>query len=390
MFKCDTDVVRLRSRSGMKWQLYDSDVLPAWVADMDFDIAEPIHNALERHLQNNDLGYPKGSLTVASGLHELFTSRVKSRFGWTVEREQVEILNDVVQGIYLAVQALTEPHEGVVIQTPIYPPFLHAVAETHRHGVLCPLEVGELRYEIDFDQLEADLNPQTRMLLFCNPHNPTGRVFDRGELERIAEIACRHDLLIVSDEIHADLILGEGPHIPIAALDPEIAERTVTLMSASKAFNIAGLCIAFAVFGGSELQKNFNIIPRHTRGGVNTLSAAAVRAAWTESQPWLDGAKKYLRRNRDHVFEHCRSHWHGVQHFAPEATYLAWFDMRSLDLKPSPFEFFLKHSRVAVMDGELFGDIGRGYVRLNFATSEAMLDQILIRMTEAMYSQRLV
>ena len=209
MFTGDIDVTRLRSRSGLKWQLYDSDVLPAWVADMDFDIAQPIQTALERQLSNNDLGYPKGSLTPASGLHELFVNRVQSRFGWVIAHEQVEILNDVVQGIYLAIQALTESDEGVVIQTPIYPPFLHAVDETLRRDVLCPLEVGAVRYEIDFDRLEAALDPRTRMLLFCNPHNPTGRVFDQTELERIAEIACRHDLLIVSDEIHADLILGD-------------------------------------------------------------------------------------------------------------------------------------------------------------------------------------
>ena len=382
MFHDDINITRLRRRTGEKWQHYDDDILPAWVADMDFDVAPPIRAALQRRLGNDDLGYPL--LKRRSGLHELFVERVAARFDWQVEPDQVEILNDVVQGIYICLQTMSAPGEGAVIQTPIYPPFLHAVDLTGRRGVICPLQAGDTRFEIDFDQLETSIDRTTRLLLFCNPHNPIGRVFDHGELERIAEIACQHDLVIVSDEIHADLVLADQPHIPIATLGPEVAARTVTLMSASKAFNIAGLCIAFAAIGDASLQQRFNTMPSHTRGGFNTLSMAAVRAAWTESQPWLTDALRYLSANRDYVADYCDTHWPDVVHLPPQATYLAWLDMRPLELTPCPYEFFLDKARIALSDGKAFGDVGEGYVRLNFATSRTLLDQILNRMDDAL------
>ena len=384
MFHDDIDLARLRRGTGEKWNHYADDVLPAWVADMDFDVAPPIRAALQQHLTDDDLGYPM--LKRRSGLHEMFVERVASRFDWDIKSDQVEILNDVMQGIYICLQTMSAHGEGVVIQTPIYPPFLHATALTNRCGILCPLEPGTTRFEIDFDRLQSALDRTTRLLLFCNPHNPTGRAFDREELERIAAIACRHDLVIVSDEIHADLVLNDSGHIPIATLGPEVAARTVTLMSASKAFNIAGLCIAFAVIGDVALRERFNSMPPHTRGGFNTLSMAAVRAAWTESQSWLDEALIYLRANRDHVAQYCRTHWPDIVHLPPEATYLAWLDMRGLDLTPSPYAFFLNEARVALSDGKAFGDVGAGYVRLNFATSRTLLDQILGRMSAALGS----
>ncbi|MEE2981759.1 MAG: PatB family C-S lyase [Pseudomonadota bacterium] len=382
MFHADTNESKLRRRTGEKWKHYPADVLPAWVADMDFEIAPPIRAALDERLANVDLGYPM--LERRSGLHEMFAERIASRFGWQIDPVVVEVLNDVVQGIYMCLQTLSAEGEGAVIQTPIYPPFLRAVDLTRRRGILCPLEAGKSRFEIDFDRLESALDSSTRLILLCNPHNPTGRAFDREELERLAAIACRHDLVIVADEIHADLVLDDRPHIPIATLDAEVAQRTVTLMSASKAFNIAGLCLAFAVIENDALRRRFKAMPPHTRGGLNTLSMAAVRAAWTQSQPWLDEALNYLRDNRDHFADYCRAQWPDIVHFPPEATYLAWLDMRALTLKPSPYEFFLEKARVALSDGRRFGEAGTGFVRLNFATSQALLDEILERMNEAL------
>lgn len=382
MFSADIDEARLRRRSGEKWRLYSADVLAAWVADMDFDVAPPIHAALAAQLGHRDLGYPLNQRRA--GLHEVFVERVAARFGWHIEPESVVVLNDVVQGIYICLQTMSEPGEGAVIQTPIYPPFLRAARETGRRGVLCPLAADVTGYTIDFDALEASLAPDVRLLLLCNPHNPTGRAFTRPELERLAELACRHDLVIVSDEIHADLVLDDRPHLPIASLDPDVASRTVTLMSASKAFNIAGLCIAFATFGSHALRQRFERLPSHTRGGTNTLSVAAVRAAWGESQPWLDGALAHLRANRDHVARFVREHWPDIVHFPPEATYLAWLDCRALGLEDSPHRFFLERARVALSDGAAFGAPGEGHARLNFATSRPLLDEILARMDAAL------
>ncbi len=373
---------RLRLRRGQKWSLYPVDVLPAWVADMDFEVAEPIRAALAERLANNDLGYPLAP--ARTELPAMFAARVATRFDWHIDPAEVVVLSDVVQGLYVGLETLSAPGDGVLIQTPIYPPFLHAAAETGRRAVLCPLVAGATHYEIDFDALEAAVDTGTRVLMLCNPHNPSGRAFTRDELSGLAALALRHDLIVISDEIHAELMLNGERHIPIASLSPEIAARTVTLMSASKAFNIAGLCMAFAHFGSPALRERFEALPAHTRGGTNTLAIAAVEAAWNAGQPWLDEVIDYLRGNRDHVAAHCREQWPAVRHFAPQATYLAWLDMRALGLPGKPQEFFLKQARVALSDGRAFGEEGEGFVRLNFATSRVILDAVLARMDAAL------
>jgi cystathionine beta-lyase len=373
---------KLRLRRGQKWSLYPAEVLPAWVADMDFEVAEPIRAALAERVANNDLGYPLAP--ARTRLPALFAARVAERFGWHIDPAEVVVLSDVVQGLYVGLETLSAAGDGVLIQTPIYPPFLHAAAETGRRAVLSPLMATATGYAIDFDALEAAVDGGTRVLMLCSPHNPSGRAFTRDELSRLAALAVRHDLIIISDEIHAELMLNGERHIPIASLSPEIAARTVTLMSASKAFNIAGLCMAFAHFGSSALRERFQRLPAHTRGGTNTLAIAAVEAAWTAGQPWLDEVVAYLRANRDHVAAHVREHWPAVRHFPPQATYLAWLDMRGLGLPGNAQEFFLKRARVALSDGRAFGEEGEGFVRLNFATSRALLDEVLARMDEAL------
>ena len=193
-----------------------------------------------------------------------------------------------------------------------------------------------------------------------------------------------NNLSIISDEIHADLVFSPCSHIPIASLSPEIAERTVTLMSASKAFNIAGICMAFAVFGSDSLRRKFNKIPRHLRGGLSALSVVAVTAALTEAQPWLDEVLDYMHGNRDYLSEHVRDRWPSVGYYPPEATYLGWLDFRAHGLIPSPHDFFLKHAKVALGDGARFGDPGHGFIRINFATSRKILKQIINRMDLAL------
>lgn len=376
------DEATLRRRSGAKWSHYPADVLPAWVADMDYAVAEPIRAVLAERAARSDLGYPQA--LERSGLRELFAERMAARFDWQVSPGEVLVLADVVQGLYLCLHGLSAPGDGVVIQTPIYPPFLHAADETGRRAVLCPLRVGRAHCEIDFDQLEAALDRGTRVLMLCHPHNPSGRAFTRDELERLAALACRHDLAIVADEIHADLMLDARRHVPIASLAPEVAARTVTLMSASKAFNIAGLCLAFAHFGSADLKRRFEAWPAHARGSVNTLAIAATTAAWREAQAWQDAVLVRLRENRARVAAFARTHWPTVRHFPPEATYLAWFDLRPLALPEEPYDFLLREARVALSPGRNFGTAGAGHVRLNFATTPAILDTILERLRSAL------
>lgn len=376
----------LRLRTGAKWNYFADDVIPAWVADMDFEVAEPIQAALQSRLDHSDLGYPVGH--ERSGLPELFVARVAERFGWAIEARDVVIINDVVQGLYLGLHTLCERGDEVLIQTPIYPPFLHAAEQTGRRAVCCALkanpQAGE--YQIDFDQLRESISATTRVLMLCNPHNPSGRAFHRDELEQLAELACRHDLVVISDEIHADLVLDERPHIPIASLGEDIAARTLTLMSASKAFNIAGLCMAFVHCGSAALKERFEAIPPHTRGGTNALSVAAVDAAWRHGAAWQAEVLATLRTNRDTVKQHVTSRWPEVRHISPQATYLAWLDVSALGLGEAPHKTILNKSRVALSDGRTFGSEGNDFVRLNFATSPALLTEILTRLDVALGS----
>ena len=378
----DLDPVRLRERHGEKWSHYPADVLPAWVADMDFPIAEPIQRAVEQRLKFSDCGYPVAG--DATGLPEIFCERVRQRFGWDIAPTQVDLFNDVVQAMYFGLLALAEEGDGVVIQTPIYPPFLDSTSVTKRRLVLCPLVSEATGYEIDFDHLRASITRDTKVLLLCNPHNPTGRSFSEDELQGLADIVLTNDMTIISDEIHADLVYEPNRHIPIASLSREIAERTVTLMSASKAFNIAGICMAFAVFGGKKIRRQFDQVPRHLRGGVSALSIAAVSAAFSEGQTWLEQTVRCLASNRDHLSQHAQKNWPEVVHHCPQSTYLGWFDFREYRLTPDPYKFFLDKAKVALGNGARFGDPGDGFVRVNFATSRNILEEIIARMDAAL------
>ena len=373
---------QLQKRSGVKWSNYPNDVLPAWVADMDFAVSEPIQEALRDAVDRSDLGYPVSDQSTL--LPDLFVDRVNTRYNWEIESHQVQMINDVVQGLYVSVLNYTSPGDKVIVQTPIYPPFLHMLKETGRLLSANPLKITASGYEIDFEHLEQLVDKETKLLAFCNPHNPTGRSFSRSDLETLADICNRYNILVVSDEIHADLVLDGSVHVPLASISDEIASRTTTLMSASKSFNIAGLCMAFVHFGSDELRAHFCRTPSHVLGGTNTLSIAAVKAAWTQSDDWLDSVKRQLNANRKRVSDFRVTNWPDVAFYPPEATYLAWFDMRSFDFSSNPKEHFLKHGRVALNDGADFGIEGIGFVRMNFATSPEILNHILARMDKAL------
>jgi len=376
------DIEALRQRRGEKWGIYPRDVLPAWVADMDYPVCPPIQRMLEHSVRIGDIGYPIEQ--TVDDLPAVFARRAQQRFGWEVKPERVELLTDVVQGLYIALATLSDPGDSAVVQTPVYPPFLQAVPECGRQMLVNPLCTGAAGYEIDFDALRAGIDARTRLILFCHPQNPTGRVFARRELEALAQIALEHDLVVCSDEIHSDLVYPGARHIPFATLSPEVEARTITLTSATKAFNIAGLRCAVAAFGSDALQQRFNSLPRHARGGLGSLGLSATSLAWSEGQPWLDEVLAYLEGNRRFVAEFVDERLPGIRHRAPQATYLAWLDCRDLALQPDPYRFFLQEARVALSNGRAFGPGSEGFVRLNFATSRPILTQILERMAAAL------
>ena len=373
----------MSARGGGKWRRYPPDVLPAFVADTDFKVAPAVQAALQRFVDSQDYGY--GLPDDLDALYSAFARWMMHRHGWEVDPKSTLALADVVQGIVAAMVAYSDAGEGVLVQTPAYPPFLRTVASTGRVLVENPLiDTGE-RFELDFDRLDRAAK-EARVLLFCNPHNPTGRVFTRGELEQVADIARRRDLVIVADEIHADVVFPGARHVPMATVTGA-AERTVTLTSATKSFNIPGARTAVLHFGSDALRDRWSAaLPDHLLGRPSRFGVDATIAAWTQSDEWLDAVLEYLAANRQTVGRWAASTT-GVGYHVPEATFLAWMDCRELDLRGSPFEFFLESARVGLADGADFGTPGIGHVRLNFGTSAEILDEILGRMTRALHGR---
>ncbi|HLH67665.1 MAG TPA: PatB family C-S lyase [Candidatus Dormibacteraeota bacterium] len=375
-------VETMRARRGIKWHRYPDDVLPAWVADMDFPVAPPVQAAVSRVVEQMDYGYPWRA--EEAGVEAAFVDRMRERFGWAVAVERVRPVTDLVQAIVACLVAFSQPGEGVVVQTPIYPPFLGSIAATGRRPVLNPLVDDGSRFVLNLDGLRSALDERTKVLLLCNPHNPTGRVLDREELEALGEVAVAHDLVIVSDEIHCDLVYPGRRHLPMGSLGGEVAARTVTLNSATKGFNIAGLRCGVLHFGSEALLERFRrALPDRLLGSLSTVAIDATVAAWREGQPWLDALLPLLQRNRDRVAAWASEL--GLRHHPPEGTYLAWLDLGAFDLAGMTGQrFLLERARVGLNAGEDFGPGYERCVRLNFATSPEILEEILARAGEAL------
>ncbi len=374
-----------RGTNSMKWSAHPEDVLPLWVADMDFQSPDPVIAALRQRVEHGVFGYG----VEPKELRPLILARLERLYGWRVGAEELSFLPGVVPGLNLVSRTVGEPGDGVLIQTPIYPPFLAVGSNASRTVQQAPLVRTNGRYEIDFDLLEAAITPRTRVFLLCNPHNPVGRVFTKAELERVAEICLRHDLIICSDEIHQDFVYEGHTHYPIASLSPEIADRTVTLISPSKSYNIAGFHLAVSVVGNPDLRTRLHamaagILPNRP-GSLDYVAAAA---AYSDGGPWLEQVLTYLQANRDSVVDYVSENLPGVTVFAPEATYLAWLDCREVGTPGSPGEFFMREARVALNDGPAFGAPGEGFVRLNFGCPRSILREALGRMGEALSKAR--
>ncbi|HLI16537.1 MAG TPA: aminotransferase class I/II-fold pyridoxal phosphate-dependent enzyme [Acidimicrobiales bacterium] len=374
----------LRARAGAKWSSVGPDGLAAGLADMDFPLAPAVRDALIDAVRRDDLGYP--SPRLAESCRQAFARRYAERHGLEVDPGCVVLTSDVVQAIYAAVWSLTAEGDGVVFLTPSYPPFFDAVRETRRRVLTADLVAGPSGYELDLERL-GDLvaRERPRCLLLCNPHNPTGRAFRREELAALGALACEHDLLVVADEIHADLVLPGASHVPIASLDAEVARRCVTLSSASKAFNVAGLRCAFAAFPSRDLLEAFDVLPAAIRGSVSVAGMHATLAAFSAGDAWLDAVLRRLAVNRAEVVRALGS-LAGVRVHPPEATYLAWLDLRAAGLGDDPAEVIARRSGVVCSSGPSFGPAGRGHVRLNFATSAPVLEEICRRVAAVIRS----
>jgi cysteine-S-conjugate beta-lyase len=366
---------QLRAKACSKWHAYPDDVLPLWVADMDFPVADEIKAAVKDQLDVDDLGY--GPKTGLPGLRESLVERLATRFDWHVDVGDVRPLPGIVPGIHLAALALAGPGDELVVQPPVYPPFYSAVVNAGRCVLENPMLVQGGHYTLDTEGLRRAITPATRALILCNPQNPTGRVFTRSELEALAEVVLEERLWVVSDELHADLVL-DGRHVPFASLSPDVAQRTVTLCGPTKAFNIAGLKIGFAIAQNRALLDRLGSVASTLLPGPTTLSQRAAIAAYRGGDAWLDATLSYLRTNRDHLVARIGAEAPTVKVRSPEGTYLAWLDLRALGLGAG-LEAALHQAGVALNDGATFGTGGEGHARLNFATSRTILDAAIDR-----------
>jgi cystathionine beta-lyase len=373
--------IERRGGDSEKWNTYPGDVLPLWVADMDFRSPEPVIRALADRVAQGVFGYPSPKTVLC----ETIAERLNARYAWQVSPEEIVLIPGVIQGFNRACHVQSEPGGNVLVQTPVYPPFLKAPGnaglERRENRLICQ---DDGAYAIDFDDFEARLDDQTRLFILCNPHNPVGRVFRRDELERMAAACLQRGVLICSDEIHCDLVFPGAAHLPIASLAPEIARNTITLMAPSKTFNLPGLYCSFAVIQNDSLRRRFLQAGQGLTSHVNVLGLAAAQAAYREGQDWLDQALVYLQANRDLVVNFVREQLPGIQAAAPQATYLAWLDCRQSGIQGNPGEFFLERGRVALADGAKFGACGQGFVRLNFGCRRAVLAEGLERMCDAL------
>ncbi len=371
----------LRRKACHKWQKHPEDVLPLWVADMDFPVAEPIKEAIRRYLPSDNFGYSQeGGLP---GLREALTGHLETRHGWQVSPEHLLLLNGIVPGLFLSVLALSSPGEDVLMNTPVYGPFLKAARATGRRATEVPMQLLGGRWQLDLEGLEEAVTPATRILMLCNPHNPLGRVFEPSELEALAELALEHRLWVVSDELHADLVFSGSRHLPFASLSSEIAERTVTLLGPTKAFNIAGLKIGFAASRNPQLLRRLEAVAAGLVSEPNVLAQVAALAAYREGREWLEGTVRYLEANRDFMKDYLKTHLPQVGFVPPEGTYLAWLDLRLLEATNTE-EYLLEHAKVALNDGAWFGLGGAGFARLNFATSRGILEEAFHRLAGAL------
>jgi cystathionine beta-lyase len=372
-YNFDTIIDR-RATNSIKWTKYPEDVLPLWVADMDFLTPQPVLDALQTALVAGVLGYEMPSRP----LFESVAARMEALYGWKIDPDMVVATPGIVSGFNAAARAVSAAGDGILMQPPVYFPFLKVhenLGLTRQFAQLVKVTDDQLiHYEINIDAFEAAIDSEsakTRMFLMCNPHNPTGNAFTERQLSLMAEVCLRHDVLICSDEIHNELLLEDTKHIPIATLSPELAQRTITLVAPSKTFNTAGLFCGFAIIPNPDLRARYQKAVEQMTLHVNSLGQVAAQIAFSGTcDDWLTEVLAYLTANRDFLAQFMQENLPEIRFTVPEATYLAWLDCNPL----------LDDAKVALNDGSEFGSGGEGFVRLNFACPRSLLERALAQM----------
>ncbi|WP_151704075.1 MalY/PatB family protein [Nitrincola alkalilacustris] len=366
-----------RNTASEKWERYkDSEVLPMWVADTDFMAPPAVLEALHKRIDHGIFGYTN----TPQELNELVIHRMQSMYNWQINTDSLVWLPSLVCGLHLACRAVGDTGTAVLTPTPIYPPFMSSPRLSQRELITVPMKLEQQRYTLDIDALESLITPDSKLLLFCNPHNPGGTVYRREELQVLADLVIRHDLIICSDEVHCELLLEPGiQHIPLASLNDEIAQRTITLMAPSKTFNIAGLGCAYAVIDNPEIRQRFQQVRKGIVPDVNLLGYTAAIAAFRDGDEWNRAQLNYLRGNRDYLVNEINA-IPGLSLNPIEATYLAWIDVSAAKLE-NPQHFF-EQAGVGMSPGRDFGD--SRFMRLNFGCPRRILEQAVERIRRSL------
>lgn len=372
-------LVELRKHRSTKWRDFSSDVLPLPVAEMDFPVADPIRNLLLQMVDSSDLGY----LGAVPELPTAFVNFARARMNWTVDPDQIHVATDVGVGVVEVLRLIATPGDRILISSPVYHNFSTWIEETHLVKVDAPFEQGVAGWNIDFQSIEKAYQSGIKVHLLCNPHNPLGRVYSRDELLKIAQLADEYSVVVISDEIHGPLTFSESTFVPFLSLG-EVAQRVgITVTAASKTWNIAGLKCALIISQGKEMDGVLRRLPPATHYRASLLGAFAAVAAFTEGGDWLDAIMQNLDFNRHFLFDLLQSKIPAVKYQIPQNSYLAWLDFTALDLGENPAEIFLEKGKVGILDGRGFGPTGRGFARLNFATSPEILIDAVERMVLA-------
>lgn len=387
------ELIERRTSNSLKWTQYPADILPLWVADMDFRTPQPILDSLQAALQQGVIGYE----FLTRHTQEVVATRMERLYGWQVDPDWIVATSGVVSGFNIAARAVCSVGDGVLIQPPVYHIFYSVYKNIGLTQQVAPFRFVE-KDHILYPQLDINVfsaafhsnNAKTKMFLLCHPHNPTGQAFTRAELKDMADICLKNDAIIVSDEIHSELILDGPKHIPIATLSPEIADKTITLIAASKTFNAAGLFCAFAIIPNADLREKFKVANEQITGHVSSLGLIGAETAFSGAcDDWLAELLPYLKSNRDFMTEYLIENFPDLRFTIPNATYLTWLDfseyVKSGKIEGTPFDFFLNEAKVAFTDGKPFGDGCENIVRLNFACPRSMLAEGLERMRKAVY-----
>jgi cystathionine beta-lyase len=363
-----------------------ADLLPMWVADMDFAAAEPILKALHQRIDHGVFGY-----TVAgAGVRQAVIDRMKSKYGWEVKPEWLIFTPGIVSGLSFAVKAYTKVGDHVVIQSPVYHPFMDATVNNGCQIVNSQLRLNGSRYEMDYDSFQQAFEPQngnpsrTSLYILCSPHNPVGRVWSREELMRAGQIAISHGAIVISDEIHGELVFRGAQHVPFASISEEFAQNSVVFIAPSKTFNLAGLAASVAIIPNEKLRQQYQLAASGFMGGVNTLGLTALEAAFREGDEWLEQLLVYLEDNVQFTLDYLAQHIPEVKAVKPEGTYLMWLDFTRLGMDDSRLRDWMRYKvKLGLNDGITFGPGGEGHQRINVACPRALLHEALQRLEQA-------